>query len=118
MCRTSPSRSTRRRTTIRLPIARFVVPECRSRPSEMEVRLAPARREDVSVILELIKGLADYERLAHEVTATAADIDAGLFGPAPAAEVVLAWAGDEAIGFALFFHNYSTFLGRRGLYLE
>jgi GNAT superfamily N-acetyltransferase len=84
----------------------------------MDVRLAPARREDVPIILDLIKGLAEYERLSHAVTATVADIEAGLFGAAPAAEVVLAWAGDRAVGFALFFHNYSTFLGRRGLYLE
>jgi GNAT superfamily N-acetyltransferase len=70
------------------------------------------------VILELIRGLAEYERLSHEVVATEAQIEASLFGPGPAAEVVIAWAGDRAVGFALFFHNFSTFLGRRGIYLE
>ena len=70
------------------------------------------------MILDLIRGLAAYERLSHEVVATEAQIEASLFGPGPAAEVVIAWAGDQAIGFALFFPNFSTFLGRRGLYLE
>ena len=81
-------------------------------------RLAPATERDVPVILDLIRGLADYERLAHEVVATEERLRASLFGPRPHAEVVIAWAGDEAAGFALFFHNYSTFLARRGLALE
>jgi len=85
---------------------------------DVEVILAPARRQDVPVILALIQGLAEYERLSHEVVATTDKLEASLFGPGPAAEVVLAWAGGEAVGFALFFHNYSTFLARRGLYLE
>ena len=83
-----------------------------------QVTIAPARRQDVPVILALIKGLAEYERLSHEVVATEAAIDESLFGPHPAAEAVIAWARNEAVGFALFVHNYSTFLGRRGLYLE
>ena len=70
------------------------------------------------MILRLITALGEYERLAHEVVATEASLRDALFGPAPAAEVVIAWSGSEAIGFALFFHNFSTFLGRRGLYLE
>ena len=85
---------------------------------DVEVILAPARRQDVPVILALIQGLAEYERLSHEVVATTDLLEASLFGAEPAAEVVLAWTGGEAVGFALFFHNYSTFLGRRGLYLE
>jgi len=83
-----------------------------------QFRLLPASERDVPVILELIRGLADYERLAHEVVATEAGLRVSLFGPRPDAEVVIAWAGDDAAGFALFFHNYSTFLGRRGLALE
>jgi GNAT superfamily N-acetyltransferase len=81
-------------------------------------RIEPARERDVPLILQLIKGLADYEKLAHEVIATEESLRATLFGPHPAAEVVIAYAGEDAVGFALFFHNYSTFLGKRGLYLE
>jgi GNAT superfamily N-acetyltransferase len=66
----------------------------------------------------MIKALAEYEQLTHEVTATEEDLRQSLFGPRPAGEVVLAYAGDAPIGFALFFHNFSTFLGRHGLYLE
>ena len=83
-----------------------------------DIRIYSATERDVPVILSLIKGLAEYERLAHEVVATEQDIRDSLFGEWPAAEVVLAYIGDEVAGFALFFHNYSTFLGRRGLYLE
>jgi GNAT superfamily N-acetyltransferase len=82
------------------------------------VRIVPAREEDAAVILRLITALGEYEKLAHEVVATDADIRAALFGPRPAAEVLIAWSDQDAIGFALFFHNFSTFLGRRGLYLE
>ena len=88
------------------------------RPGSGQVTIVPARRQDVPLILALITGLAEYERLSHEVVATEALLEDSLFGPRPAAEVVIARAGDEAIGFALFFHNYSTFLGRRGIYLE
>ena len=83
-----------------------------------QFRLAPATARDVPVILELIRGLAEYERLAHEVVATEEGVRASLFGARPDAEVVIAWVGEEPAGFALFFHNYSTFLGRRGLALE
>jgi GNAT superfamily N-acetyltransferase len=81
-------------------------------------RIEPARQQDVPLILRLIKGLADYEKLAHEVMATEEGLRATLFGPNPAAEVIVAYAENEPVGFALFFHNYSTFLGKRGLYLE
>jgi GNAT superfamily N-acetyltransferase len=81
-------------------------------------RIEPAREQHVPLILELIKGLAEYEKLAHEVIATEAGLRDTLFGPRPSAEVVLAYDNEEAVGFALFFHNYSTFLGKRGLYLE
>ena len=83
-----------------------------------DITIVPARESDVPVILGLINGLADYERLSHEVVATEERLRESLFGPHPAAEVVLARAGNEPVGFALFFHNYSTFLARRGLYLE
>ena len=82
------------------------------------IRIVPAQASDVPVILEMIKALAEYEQLSHEVVATDDDLRQSLFGPRPAAEVVLAYAGDAPIGFALFFHNFSTFLGRHGLYLE
>jgi GNAT superfamily N-acetyltransferase len=66
----------------------------------------------------MIKALAEYEKLAHAVTATEQTVRDTLFGPHPAAEVVIATADGEPAGFALFFHNYSTFLAQRGLYLE
>jgi GNAT superfamily N-acetyltransferase len=82
------------------------------------VRIEPAREQDVPVILSLITGLADYEKLSHQVVATEDTLRHWLFGPRPAAEVLIAWDGDDAVGFALFFQNFSTFLGRPGLYLE
>ena len=84
----------------------------------MTFRIEPARERDVPLILQLIKGLADYEKLAHAVTATEETLHSSLFGQQPAAEVVIAYADEEAVGFALYFHNYSTFLAKRGLYLE
>jgi GNAT superfamily N-acetyltransferase len=73
---------------------------------------------DLPVLLSLIRALAEYERLADEVVATEAGLRASLFGEAPGAEALLAFAGGEPVGFAVFFHNFSTFVGRRGLYLE
>jgi GNAT superfamily N-acetyltransferase len=73
---------------------------------------------DVAVILELIRALATYERAPNEVTATEKDLAETLFGEKPAAEVLLAFEEERAVGFALFFHNFSTWLGRPGLYLE
>ena len=81
-------------------------------------RIDPAIEADVPVILDLIRDLAEYEKLSDQVTATEADIARSLFGNPPRAEAVIARLDGEAIGFALFFHNYSTFLGRPGLYLE
>jgi GNAT superfamily N-acetyltransferase len=83
-----------------------------------QITIKPAREADVPVILQMIKGLAEYERLSHQVIATEDSLRETLFGPRPAAEVVLAYDGREPVGFALFFHNYSTFMGRPGLYLE
>ena len=81
-------------------------------------RLRFAIPEDVPVILSLIRGLAEYEKLAHEVVADEATLAATLFGERRVAEVVIADHDGAAGGFALFFHNYSTFLGRPGIYLE
>jgi GNAT superfamily N-acetyltransferase len=84
--------------------------------SDFEIRAATAA--DVGVVLELVRALAAYEKLAHLCVADAGALADALFGPRPAAEVLIAWKNDEAAGFALFFHNFSTFLGRRGLWLE
>jgi GNAT superfamily N-acetyltransferase len=77
-----------------------------------------AVRADVPEILRLIRALAEYEKLSHEVVATEAALAQTLFGAKPAAEVLLAEQGGRAVGFALFFQNYSTFLARPGIYLE
>jgi GNAT superfamily N-acetyltransferase len=76
------------------------------------------REEDLDLVLAFIRELAEYEHLAHEVTATTQDLRAALFGPRPHAEAVLGSVDGEPCGFALYFHNFSTFLGKPGLYLE
>ncbi len=81
-------------------------------------RIRAAKVADVPLILQFIRELAEYERLAHEVVADEALIERTLFGDRPVAETLLAFQDSEAVGFALYFHNYSTFLGRPGLYLE
>jgi GNAT superfamily N-acetyltransferase len=73
---------------------------------------------DVPVLMTLIGELAEFERLAHELVVTEAALREALFGPAPAVETIIARVGGEVAGFALYFHSFSTFLGRRGLYLE
>ena len=84
----------------------------------MDFQIRDALARDVPLLLEMIKGLAEYERLSDQVIATEDGLRESLFGQHPAAEVVIGYAGEQAAGFALFFHNYSTFLGQRGLYLE
>jgi GNAT superfamily N-acetyltransferase len=84
----------------------------------MPVSIAPARPEDCATVFALIRALAEFERLSHLVVGSEEDLQRELFGVHPVIEAVLAWDGDSAVGFALFFHNYSTFLARRGLYLE
>ena len=84
----------------------------------MSVQVRSARREDCALVADLILELAAYERLAHEARASAADLEAALFGPAPRAFCELAEVDGEAVGFALWFYNFSTFVGRSGLYLE
>jgi GNAT superfamily N-acetyltransferase len=85
-------------------------------PNEFVIR--PARVEDVPIILELIRDLAAYERAPNEVTATKEQLVDVLFGERPAAEVLLAFEGQSSVGFAVYFYNFSTWLGRPGLYLE
>lgn len=80
--------------------------------------IRPATREDAALILSFIQALADYEKLTHEVTATEETLRTTLFGENPRAETLLAFEGNTPVGFALFFHNYSTFLGKPGIYLE
>ena len=80
--------------------------------------IRPARPEDCETLHALIAGLADYERLAHLVTGSVDALRAELFGPRPVIEAALAWEGRRAVGFALWFHTYSTFLSRQGLWLE
>ena len=80
--------------------------------------IVPATHRDVPLILTFIRGLAEYEKMPDQVTATEDGLRASLFGPRPSAEVVIGYVGDEPAGFALFFHNYSTFLGQPGIYLE
>jgi GNAT superfamily N-acetyltransferase len=82
------------------------------------VRIVPATERDVPLILIFIRRLAEYERMAELCVATEADIRETLFGETPGAEVIFAYLENEPVGFALFFHNYSTFLAQRGLYLE
>ena len=86
--------------------------------SSNRLSIVPATSNDLPLILALIKELAEYERLAHEVVATEEVLSETLFGERPYAEVVLAYYDGEPVGYALYFHSYSTFLGRPGLYLE
>jgi GNAT superfamily N-acetyltransferase len=85
-------------------------------PGPLTLRFAAA--SDVPLILDFIRALADYERLSDQCVATEDALREHLFGPRPAAEVLLAFEGEEAAGFALFFTNFSTFLARPGIYLE
>jgi GNAT superfamily N-acetyltransferase len=80
--------------------------------------IRPATVADVPIILELIRALAEYERAPNDVVATEGILQETLFGKRPAAEVLLLFENKIAAGFALFFHNFSTWLGRPGLYLE
>jgi GNAT superfamily N-acetyltransferase len=84
----------------------------------MTISIEPATPNDVPTIRTLIRELAEFERLEHEAKATDELLHEALFGPQPAAEVVIARVDGEVAGFALFFHNFSTFVGKRGLYLE
>jgi len=83
-----------------------------------DLTIRTAVEADVPLILELIRGLAEYERAPEEVVCDEARLRESLFGAKPDAEVLLASVGQDVGGFAVFFHNYSTWWGRPGLYLE
>jgi GNAT superfamily N-acetyltransferase len=83
-----------------------------------DIRIDPAVPADAPLILSLIRELAEYEQLAEQVVATEADLRSCLFGRNPAASAVVARIADQAVGFALYFRTFSTFLGKPGLYLE
>jgi GNAT superfamily N-acetyltransferase len=86
--------------------------------SSPDLTIRPATKADVPEILSMIRELADYEKLAHEVVATQEGLETTLFGTTSYAQVLIAlWQGQVA-GFSLFFHNYSTFLAKPGLYIE
>jgi GNAT superfamily N-acetyltransferase len=85
---------------------------------QTDFAIRSARVEDVPIILQLIRDLATYERAPNEVTATEEQLVDVLFGEKPVAEVLLAFEGKSPVGFAVFFYNFSTWLGRPGLYLE
>jgi len=82
------------------------------------LRIRPGRLEDVPLIAELIRALARYEKLEHEVVLTEEKLSDSLFGERQYAETIIAEDDGQPVGFALFFHNYSTFLAQPGLYLE
>jgi GNAT superfamily N-acetyltransferase len=84
-----------------------------------DTRIVPASKKDIPLIRQFILELAEYERAKPgDAPVTEKDLAETLFGKRPAAEVLIAYVGDEPAGFALFFHNYSTWLGKRGIYLE
>jgi GNAT superfamily N-acetyltransferase len=82
------------------------------------IEISAAQEADIPLILELIAELAEYEKLQDQAVATEASLQQALFGPRPVAEALIARVEGEAAAFALYFHNFSTFLGKRGLYLE
>ena len=86
--------------------------------SAEDFRIESATDAHLPIVLQFITELADYEKLTHLLTVTEDGLRQALCGPRPAAEAIIAYAGDEPVGFALFFQNFSTFLGRPGLYLE
>ncbi|WNN91981.1 GNAT family N-acetyltransferase [Gloeocapsopsis dulcis] len=83
-----------------------------------ELRLRPATPDDVTVLFDLIQALAEYETLSHAVTGSAEALQEHLFSTHPYVEAIIAEVQGKAVGFALFFHNYSTFLTQPGIYLE
>lgn len=83
-----------------------------------QFEIKPANIEDVPLILSLIKELAEYERLSHEVIATEEKLKTALFGQYPYAEVIIGYLDNTPVSFALYFHNFSTFLGLPGIHLE
>lgn len=86
--------------------------------SHDELTIRKAEAGDLNVLFRLIRELAEYEKIAHEVSATEETIRESLFGARPAAEAILAHRGGAVAGFAVFFRNFSTFVGRAGIYIE
>jgi len=84
----------------------------------MAVRIERASERDIPAILRLVGRLAEYEKLAHAMVSTEDDFRRALFGPQRNVEALMAFAGDAPVGFAMYFYNFSTFLGKRGIYLE
>ena len=82
------------------------------------LKIIPATERDIPLVLSFIRKLAEYEKLSDQVVATEDLLREGLFGARRVAEVVLAYLGAEPVGFALYFHNFSTFVGLAGIYLE
>lgn len=80
--------------------------------------IKPATKADVPLIMQFIKWLAEYEKLSGEITATQADLEISLFGPRPCAEVIIGYLNHKPVSFAVFFHNFSTLIGRPGLFIE
>jgi GNAT superfamily N-acetyltransferase len=84
----------------------------------VSISIRPAIAQDVPLVLQFIRELAEYEKLSHEVRASESLLHEHLFGPQQVAEAMIAELDGQPVGFALFFHNFSTFLGRPGIYLE
>jgi GNAT superfamily N-acetyltransferase len=107
-----------------LPVSAASPKACRAPAKGMstrvseEITIRPAAEHEVPQVLEFIRELAVYERLEAQVVATETGLKAALFGPRPYAEVIFACLAGRPVGFALFFHNFSTFLGKPGIYLE
>src|SRR5262249_4244407 len=91
---------------------------CRQGTMTPQTVVRSATASDVPIVLGMIRALADYEKLSHEVSATEDLVRESLFGPRPSAEALLAFEGETAVGFAVYFHTYSTFLARPGIHLE
>jgi GNAT superfamily N-acetyltransferase len=87
-------------------------------PTKQQITIRPAVASDAPLILQLIRELAEFENLEHECRTSEAELREHLFGPHPYAEVLIASLENQPVGFALFFHNYSTFLSKPGIYLE
>ena len=84
----------------------------------MALRIERATERDIPAIVRLVRHLAEYEKLAHVMVSSEDDFRRALFGPQRNVEALMAFAGDAPVGFALYFYNFSTFLGKRGIYLE
>jgi GNAT superfamily N-acetyltransferase len=84
----------------------------------MAVTIERATEQDIPAIVRLVRQLAEYEKLSHAVVSSEEDFRRALFGPQRNVEALLAFADDSPVGFALYFYNFSTFLGKRGIYLE